>query len=144
MLAQVACEMRMHSAWKADFDALQFTNTKLDSDVLSNMGSHLSYLQECKALPEATLDQLSECFICPKKKVSQASLMATLCLFASESYCTLQDNRTPCSSTYELNKIAAMLWGHEMLQCSHFKQQSSPFTRFMPSVSVHVGNGSVC
>ncbi len=80
VLARLACEMRMHSAWKADFDALQFANAKLDSDVLSNMGSHLSCLQEYNVLPEATLDQISECFICPKKKVSQARLMAALCL----------------------------------------------------------------
>ena len=79
-LAQLACEMRMHSAWKANFDALQFANTKLDSDVLSNMGSHLSYLQQYKALPEATHDRISECFICPKKKVSKASLIAAFCL----------------------------------------------------------------
>ena len=89
-LAQVACEMRMHSAWKADFDALQVSNTKLDSDVLSNMGSHLCYLQECKVLPEATLDQISECFTCPKKKVSQARLMAALCLMQVNSV-MLQD-----------------------------------------------------
>lgn len=91
MLAQLACELRMHATWKADFDALQAANTKLDSDVLSNMGSHLSYLQECKALPEGTLDQISECFICPKKKVSQAKLMAALCL--------MQVNPVACCTT---------------------------------------------
>ncbi|KAL0054521.1 hypothetical protein WJX82_010154 [Trebouxia sp. C0006] len=86
MLAQLACELRMHSAWKANFDAVQFANTKLDSDVLSNMGSHLSYLQEWKALPEATLDQISECFMCPKKKAMEVSAeMAAEQLLAEEA-----------------------------------------------------------
>ncbi len=86
----------MHSAWKADFDALQFANIKLGSDVLSNMGSHLSYLQDCKALPGATLDQISQCFICPKKKVSQARLLAALCLMQVNSVACCKTN--PCDS----------------------------------------------
>ena len=100
-LAQLACEIRMHSAWKAEFDALQFANTKLDSDVLSNMGSHLSYLHEYKVLPEATLDQISECFICPKKKVSKESLMAALCL--------MQANLVACCKTTAFPAALAMI-----------------------------------
>ncbi len=134
----------MHSAWKADFDALQFANIKLDTDVLSNMGSHLSYLQECKALPEATLDQISECFICLKKKVSQARLMAALFL--------MQVNPAACCKTTAFPAALRMIlmrcllcFGAVRCCSAHISSSKAvPFTRFTSSVSFSVGNETVC
>jgi len=142
----LACELRMHSAWKANFDAVQFANTELDSDVLSNMGSHLSYLQEYKVLPEATLDQISECFICPKKKVSKASLMAALCLMQVDSVACCKNTVLPADLSMILIQSLQQLCFGAMRCCSahNTSNNAGPFTRLMRSVSVHVGNGNVC
>ena len=136
----------MHSAWKANFDAVQFANTELDSDVLSNMGSHLSYLQECKALPEATLDQISECFICPKKKVSQARLLAALCLMQVDSVACCKNTVLPADLSMILIQSLQQLCFGAMRCCSaHISSSKAvPFTRFTSSVSFSVGNETVC
>ncbi|DBA89961.1 TPA: hypothetical protein ACH3X2_004389 [Trebouxia sp. C0005] len=57
-LAQLACDMRLHTAWKANFDALQFANPKLDSNVLSNMGSYLKKMAAEQLLAEEAADQV--------------------------------------------------------------------------------------
>lgn len=133
-LARLACEMRMHSAWKANFDALQFANTKLDSNVLSNMGSHLSYLQEYKALPEATHDQISECFICPKKKAMEISAeMAAEQLLAEEAADQAQAEAKKAKKQRQKAKkqqAQTVLHAQQSRQteqfCIHGRQESQP------------------
>lgn len=133
-LAQLACEMRMHSAWKANFDALQFANTKLDSDVLSNMGSHLSYLQQYKALPEATHDRISECFICPKKKAMELSAeMAAEQLLAEEAADQAQAEAKKAKKQRQKAKkqqAQTVLHAQQSRQteqfCIHGRQESQP------------------